>query len=443
MCALVIGGLVHPPGLSAKPKRGANLIVTKLDGTRVSGELIAVRPDSLLLIGPDGKDETADLAGIATVRVVRKAPTLLPTVAGFAAGAAVGLFFVHDAGEDRSAFLGAAVVFGAGGALAGLGIGAGIGADAVFRVAGEPIEVVKVRLDRLKAFSREGRLRLVPAQPGPTPSLGLAPPATPSAGPPRPSRRPRFRLGLGTTFDFRETHVEKTLSGSFLFPGDVPAGEAGPFDMPVLLHLNKSGYAALGPISLAYEWTDRWLVEIELYFPKLNNPLYGNGLPSYTSTTDGKAYEGWVYFGHDASFASLLVGPVFRPRMPSPLDRHTVEIGVAAGAARVGVNAEYSDVGGGYVPWPAQHKAVLSARAHVAYDFYFVPALSLGVFVGYRYLEAEFSPETATSEVAFRDVTDGYPYHAEPIIRAAEMSFPSLTYSLTGVTYGIRLNFRL
>lgn len=433
---LALGLLALPAGLSAKERHGASVVVTRLDGTRVAGELVAVKPDSLLLLGPDGNDESARLADIATVRLVRRAPLLLSALAGFGAGAAAGYLYMKDEADvDTSNIAGTAVVFGAAGALAGLGVGAGIGADAVFRIAGEPAEVVKARLDRLKDFSREGRLRI-----GPDPGQGPAPAAPLPAGALRPSRPPRFRLALGAAFRLVESRSGRTLAGSFLFPDEAPAGEAGPFDMPVTWRPRFSGFSDPGlPVSLAFEWTDHWLVELELFFPNKNPHFSGRGQASFLSTTDGKTCGGEVYFVHDASFASLLIGPVYRPLPPSPLNRHAVEIGVAAGPARIGiVPADYYDVS-----LPSGHKIVLSAFAHAAYDFYFVPALSLGAFAGYRYLEAGFPAATVTSQVAFRDLAEPYPYQTDPVIRTTELTFPRFAYSLTGVTFGVRMTFRL
>ena len=437
---LVLGLLALPAGLSAKERRGVPVVVTRLDGGQVSGELIAVKPDSLLLLTAEGRDETVALAGIKTVRLVRKVPFVASAVAGFVAGAAVGYSYIkNEADVDSGNIALTSAAFGAAGALAGLAVGVGIGTDAVLRIAGEPAKVVEERLDRLKGRSREGRLRLVPAlvkpAAGPEAVLPLALPA----GPGRPSRRPRVRLSLGATLGSGANHFTEMSTGTFRFLGDVPAGEAGTYDMPVRLSFRRTG--SLGPVSLAYEWTDHWLLEIELFGPGKVLPANGYAILSFVSSTDGKTYVGDAGIAHDASFASLLLGPVFRPLAPSALDRHAVELGIAAGPARVGLDpAVPSD----YLTWPAGHKTVLSARVHAAYDFYFVPAVSLGAFVGYRYLEAEFPQVTAAADIGFRDFSGDPSYYPAPsFYRPAELSFPSQTYSMTGVTFGLRLTFRL
>jgi hypothetical protein len=67
----------------------------------------------------------------------------------------------------------------------------------------------------------------------------------------------------------------------------------------------------------------------------------------------------------------------------------------------------------------------------------------LGVFAGCRYLEAGFPALTVTSQVAFRDLAEPYPYQTDPVIRTTELTIPRLAYSLTGVTFGVRMTFRL
>ena len=60
---LAVSLLVLPAGLAAKEKRGADLVVAKIDGSKVSGELIAVKPDSLLLLSA-GMDLSIPLVDI-------------------------------------------------------------------------------------------------------------------------------------------------------------------------------------------------------------------------------------------------------------------------------------------------------------------------------------------------------------------------------------------
>ncbi|MCJ7485593.1 MAG: hypothetical protein MUQ25_05430 [Candidatus Aminicenantes bacterium] len=86
--SVVIAGLLGlPAGLSAKQRRGADIIVTRLDGSQHEGELIAVKTDSLLLLSA-GKGLSIDIADIRAVRIVRKSRAGLFAGLGGAAGLA-------------------------------------------------------------------------------------------------------------------------------------------------------------------------------------------------------------------------------------------------------------------------------------------------------------------------------------------------------------------
>ena len=160
-----------PTGLAAKQRRGATLLVTKLDGTQVAGELIAVKPDSLLLLADGAADLSVPLADIHTLRIVRRSR------AGLFAGVGAGAGFVGAAGvvlaiaeEDvvRSKAGTAALVgvLAAGiGAVAGALVGSVAGADTTLTVAGLSEADLAYYWSKLRAYSREGRLKIAPRRP--------------------------------------------------------------------------------------------------------------------------------------------------------------------------------------------------------------------------------------------------------------------------------------
>ena len=159
--ALVVSFLVLPAGLSAKERRGADLIVTKLDGSQLSGELIAVKRDSLLLLS-NGRDESVDLADIKTVRIVKKSlagkGALYGFLAGALGGAGVGLAMGRTDLFEEKTPLALGVFGGAIGALSGLLVGSVAGLDSSFTVAGKPEAAVNEYWDKLRAHAREPRL---------------------------------------------------------------------------------------------------------------------------------------------------------------------------------------------------------------------------------------------------------------------------------------------
>jgi hypothetical protein len=167
VCALAVSLLVLPADLVAKQKRGATLLITKLDGTQVSGELIAVKPETLLLLVGGAMDLSVPLVDIQTVRIVRKsrsgAAAGIGAAAGFIGGAAIvlgGFDSLEGPFESRAQGVAIVGVITAGlGALAGLLVGSAAGADSTFTAAGQPEAILADYWSKLRAYSREGRLK--------------------------------------------------------------------------------------------------------------------------------------------------------------------------------------------------------------------------------------------------------------------------------------------
>lgn len=457
---LVVSALFLPSALAAKERRGANIIVTRLDGSKAQGELIAVKQDSLLLIS-NGTDLSVALADIKTVRIVKKSRALKFALIGFATGAAEGFFVANADPEDRELKVSIfwAGVIGGAQALIGAGIGLLSGADAVLPFEGERDEVVKRYLDKLKGRSRESRT------PGPYGPAEIKPetvqleaharppeqPAPQTPAPPRIPRRPRFRFNLAMTLNPVEgagAGWYQEREGSWRFPESVPPEEAGPYawSFRQIVRLGSGdGLVYLGPVSLAYELTEHWLAEVEfVHRGGLWSGVFTgdeNGTTMFVSTADGKTYgadiPGPPDWGLRVSFDSLLVGLDYRFLAPGPLAHLSLEVGAGAGPARVRIAPGYGGI-------PADQKIVLSARFHTAVDYYFTPAISLGGFLGYRFIRADFPSTTGTADVTFHDVTDTWPYVGTlSIVRTIEVTVPERPLSLYGLAYGARVTFRL
>jgi len=152
--------LVLPGALSARERKGANILIALKDGQTVSGELIAVKPDSLLLLNPAGKDESIGLVDIATIRIIKKRrPTrgvLYGTLIGGAAGGLVG-YVLAPKGMDEYPDL---IAVGSGFFAAVLGgfiglvsqSGADLGKEVI--IAGKPQAEVKASMAKLSRFAR-------------------------------------------------------------------------------------------------------------------------------------------------------------------------------------------------------------------------------------------------------------------------------------------------
>ena len=118
--------LILPSDAMAKERRGADVIVTTEDGARLSGELIAVKTDSLLLYSPSGKDLQVAITDIRQVEIRKRAGRGIGAgaVIGLAAGALWGALVGSEAvGRTISTGVGGALGMGAGG-IVGLAAGA-------------------------------------------------------------------------------------------------------------------------------------------------------------------------------------------------------------------------------------------------------------------------------------------------------------------------------
>lgn len=429
---LILGLMGLPAGLSAGGRRGAELLVTKLDSVQVTGELVAVRPDSLLLFSA-GRDLTVDLADIETVRVLRKSRTLLFAGLGGALGLAGTTGLVLSGGNAvdygfRKVLIGTGL-----GVLAGAIAGTVEGIDQEFRVAGRPAADVARYWIKLSAHSREGRPK------EPFPRAAATPALRPSAGAAASSRAPRIRLVLGPSFPFGAQGYRTSVeTGSFRFLEEVPAGESGPYAVSFThSQVKQLRNVYFGPISLGYDLTDRISAEIEVLRSGTANGLSTLGEMAFTSTTDGLEYGAFAGSGYRTDFTSLLAGVVVRSKRPTALERHILELGVAAGPAFVRLEGR---------PWAAAgslastslRKVALSARAQAAYDFYIVPAFSVGAVVGYRYLRADFAGSIYAAEFDFLEAAGG----PNTITRLTEVALPVRPVEWSSPFLGIRCGFR-
>jgi hypothetical protein len=156
--ALVVSFISLPGALSAQGKRGVDLIVTPKDGPSVSGELIAVKQSSLLLLTPVGKDVSVDLYQILTIIIAKKSKAGSGFLTGFIIGGIAG-GILGASGEDPpvgkggAIFLGALLIGGVCG-LVGLGIGAAAGSDETIEFGSLSEAEASQALDRLRGMAR-------------------------------------------------------------------------------------------------------------------------------------------------------------------------------------------------------------------------------------------------------------------------------------------------
>src|SRR4030067_1091313 len=81
--------LAAPGGLAAKGRRGALIKLMKVDGAEVRGELVSVKPDSLLLLR-GGDALTIPRDKVHSVTLMRRSRKVSSALTGFTIGAMVG-----------------------------------------------------------------------------------------------------------------------------------------------------------------------------------------------------------------------------------------------------------------------------------------------------------------------------------------------------------------
>jgi len=158
---LVFSLVMLSVNLYAKERRGAKLVITKNDGLQIRGELITVKPNSLLLLDTEGKDVSIDIADIKVIRVVKKSKVLLGAGLGILIGGGLGTLIGAKAPEGFER-LGGEGITGAEialyGVIAGLFIGgffgATTGAGETIQIEGMPPKTIEFYLAKLRKKAR-------------------------------------------------------------------------------------------------------------------------------------------------------------------------------------------------------------------------------------------------------------------------------------------------
>ena len=144
-----------------REKHGATLLIKKNDGQQIRGELITVKPNSLLLLNTDGKDVSVKIEEIKTIIVVKKSKAGTGVLIGLLIGGGGGALYWFKAargaglGDDAAS---AALLFGSvtavvGGIIGGL-FGAAAGDDETIQIEGMTDLEIREALDKLRKKAR-------------------------------------------------------------------------------------------------------------------------------------------------------------------------------------------------------------------------------------------------------------------------------------------------
>jgi hypothetical protein len=155
---LVFSLMMLSVNLYAKERRGAELIITKKNGGKIEGELITVKPNSLLLLNPEGKDLSVDIEEIKEIIIVKKSKAgkgFLIAGGGSTLLITATVFIVQpdwDVSEGTALFRCAmyGLIIGTVGAI----IGAVAGTDKTIQLEGMTDSEIQETLDKLRKKAR-------------------------------------------------------------------------------------------------------------------------------------------------------------------------------------------------------------------------------------------------------------------------------------------------
>jgi hypothetical protein len=147
----------------AKERKGADVIIQRVDGIRVKGELIAVKQESILLLTKDlGIDMTIDLRDIRVIKIVRGSYALAGGIIGLIIGGVIGYHIGYRYLEDDflfGSYKSLTGVFGAaiGGVLCafiGTGIGFAVRVDETIQIEGKSDAAIQAIMKNLRKKAR-------------------------------------------------------------------------------------------------------------------------------------------------------------------------------------------------------------------------------------------------------------------------------------------------
>jgi hypothetical protein len=159
---LIFSILLLSGNIYAKERKGADLIIQKVNGIRERGELIAVKQDSILLLDKySGEDMAIDFRDIGDIKIVRKARVLATSFAGLIVGAGVGYAIGYPQGSERGFLFSkdeaGAIGAGIGGvlcALMGATVAMAFGTDKTIQVQGKSDSQIQEIMEKLRKKAR-------------------------------------------------------------------------------------------------------------------------------------------------------------------------------------------------------------------------------------------------------------------------------------------------
>jgi len=143
-----------------REKHGATLLIKKKDGQLITGELITVKPHSLLLLDTEGKVVSIDIEEIKVIRIVKKSKFWKGARIGGFIGVIAGALLLLASEEADVGILPFAVFSsraeqgGVIGVIIGGTIGAVAGTDKTIQIEGTTDLEIKEALEKLRKKAR-------------------------------------------------------------------------------------------------------------------------------------------------------------------------------------------------------------------------------------------------------------------------------------------------
>ena len=165
ICAITASLVIMPSGLAAEEKAGANVVITKNDGTQVAGELICVKREFITIMDASS-GVNIDLREIREIDVIKKSKEgkivtglLIGLVSGFIIGFVATDGMRRGSGPKSGWFdldlRGCGGIIGAPlGGIAGLMAGIGAAADKKFILEGKHLISITAILAKLEKQAR-------------------------------------------------------------------------------------------------------------------------------------------------------------------------------------------------------------------------------------------------------------------------------------------------
>jgi hypothetical protein len=153
---LLVLSLLWLSGSLYAEKKGAEIIIEKNDGQQVSGELIAVKQNSLLLLERKKRaDVSVDIKDVSDVVIIKTPKTKLGAISGLIIGVASGTYIGYRVGwRTSTGAIWGGVIGGLIGVLAGGIIGSQINRSETFQFAGKSDTSLRWILAELRKKAR-------------------------------------------------------------------------------------------------------------------------------------------------------------------------------------------------------------------------------------------------------------------------------------------------